>query len=417
MLAILTFTPSYGNVKLKYHIECINKQRNGTILMTTTHERVRDKHHTPFDTFSKVPRERLKQIQEWYAKGASGMEFINGHYQNVEGNPDGWNDAFVVEKHVHHTDQMIGLLDGSITERTLPDGVNPEDAQPAPDTVIYLDKSGRPVSWLVDALWDQFSQPGTQKPATEFLNIDRTNWFTMLGKSHYDAANRSGPEDFDINQVPQEKIDSIRALFVEGELDVDGWQEQVWQMPATLDDQDILVVDEVKNRGGTLVIAQQVLQRAFPTARISADYFWSTRRKGVTGADPGEMQMESAPVWYDKDSQYGRGIGDISATYWQEMYRRNPDDQENIRKLIGWFAISAPLHDKDTFEEIEDVRTDKIRRDIERIARGVARREIFHIPDGRRDDDDYDARIEQQGLTLADFVAYRDLQSKLNLTS
>ena len=48
------------------------------------------------------------------------------------------------------------------------------------DAVIYLDKSARPVSWLVNELWEDFTQE-PRPDIEEFMGIDRVNWFRAAG--------------------------------------------------------------------------------------------------------------------------------------------------------------------------------------------------------------------------------------------
>src|SRR3954469_6875014 len=57
------------------------------------------------------------------------------------------------------------------------------------DVAIFLDKSARPVEWLVRELWDELAptDPDTgktvPKPEMKFLNIDREQWGPFVGRS------------------------------------------------------------------------------------------------------------------------------------------------------------------------------------------------------------------------------------------
>ncbi len=359
-----------------------------------------------------ISHSRFTELSDKYAAGAEGLRLLNGDTQAVRERSGVWSNTYVAEKYVAETDKLIGVMDGTIGERTLPDGVNPEDEQPAPSVVVWLDKSARPVSWFADAFWDQFARPDAKKPTDAFLNIDRTDWFERQGHTREDASSRLGPNDFDIDKVPTEEIARIRALFVQGDLAAETWQEDVWTMPALLDNQDILIIDEVMNKGGTLAIAQQLLQRAFPTARVSGDYFWKTGRYALD-AKGEEKQMESAPVWYDAHSAFGRGVGDISQMYFAEMLRRNPDDPDALKKSIGWIALSAP-HFDEAFAPVPDKKAELLKEDIQVLADRVAAGGILRTPSAFRSDEEIYRIVEAQGLTYDEYVAYRQRVSEKN---
>ena len=58
--------------------------------------------------------------------------------------------------YVSDTAALIAEFDGTSTASTT-------DAEYiVPDHVIYLDKSGRPCSWLVNAFWRDFAAPGAK---------------------------------------------------------------------------------------------------------------------------------------------------------------------------------------------------------------------------------------------------------------
>ena len=60
------------------------------------------------------------------------------------------------------------------TEKTIKDLAGESGELPRTDIAIYLDKSARPVSWLVNELWEDFTD--RPKPQTEHLAIDRVAW-------------------------------------------------------------------------------------------------------------------------------------------------------------------------------------------------------------------------------------------------
>lgn len=303
----------------------------------------------------------------------------------------------ILRLYTKFTDKMIGVADGSIEHRDVVDPVNPELSSETPDVMVFLDKSARPVSWFMDAFWDQFAKEDAEKPEFEYLNIDRTNWFMKQGHVREIAERYLGPEHFDIDKVPEEEFARIRALFVDGDLSEETWQDDVWKMDTRLDDKKIVIVDETKNKGGTLHIAVNLLKKAIPEATVSGIYFWESSSRIINTR--GEMQTESVPVWYDAKNPMGRGIGDISKAYYERAYEQDPS-QENLRRKIGWSVLSAPHFDVDTYETIEDNRAKRLEQDIAYLSYAVAEGKVLRVPSQLRDDDERIAIVEDQGLQI-----------------
>ena len=352
----------------------------------------------------------FEQIREEHHATESDYLLLRGDRQKVRERLNEWSTDFVLEQYVSETDQLIGIMDGSIGDDMaieIKDSSFAEDEPINPDTVIWLDKSARPVSWLTDAFWEQFADPNAKKPESEFLNIDRVNWFVHTGHDESIAKWRLGPKDFDITKVDRARIDGLRAFFVEGELSEDNWREEVWNMPTRLDGKSVLIVDEVMNRGGTLAIAAQVIKEAIPEARVSATYFWHTGRYSVgkTSAEAIDQQMESVPVWYDNHSKMGRGISEISLAYWRKKYEQEPT-QANLKNRLADFALSAPHHDPETFELKGDARADMLKQDIAYLTYAVANGEVIRRPSRYRDLDEGVAIYEAQGLSVDDMKTF-----------
>lgn len=350
-----------------------------------------------------------KNIEKNFTAPEENYQILHGDVQAVRERSGVWDTDYVLSKYVSCTDAIVGALDGSIAERDLIDPDNPERSEQKPDTVIWLDKSARPVSWLTDAFWEQFAHPDEKMPDFEYLNIDRVDWFKKQGYRPDEAASRLTPQDFDIDKVPEEDIARIRAIFTIGEIDENNWQKHVWELPTRLDGKNILIVDEVKNKGGTLYIAQQLLKRAFPDATVSGQYFWQSGRYAL-GGNPDEMQMESAPVWYDSKDTYGRGVGDISHRYYNNL----PDSPENFKKKLGWIALSAPHFNLETFEELEDVKAKRLLQDIAYATYDYASGNILRAPSPDREMDDYEAIAAQQGLSIAQLSNLRQARANKN---
>ncbi len=344
-----------------------------------------------------------EQIREEHHADSANYELLRGDKQKIREHFKVWSDDFVLEQYVSETDQIIGILDGSISDDRAIEIKDPaigEDEPVKPDTVIWLDKSARPVSWFVDAFWEQFADKGVKKPDYEFLNIDRINWFIHTGHEESVAGWRLGPEDFEIEEVDQARIDGIRALFVDGELTEENWRDEIWNMPTRLDGKSILIIDEVMNRGGTLSIAAQVLKKAIPDALVSATYFWHTGRYSInkTSSESVDQQMESVPVWYDNQDIMGRGIGDISIAYWKHEYETEPT-QANLKRKLASFALSAPHHNSSTYELKGDAKADKLHQDIAYLSYAVANGEVIRRPSRLRDIEEVMSLYEAQGIS------------------
>lgn len=339
-------------------------------------------------------------------------ERFKGEYQPVTYRENGkiriernevWDDQYVREQYIREADELIGHIDGSITERdndSIYDERLEEGESRVPDTVLYLDKSARPVSWIVDAFYDDFAKEGVPKPKAEFLNIDRANWFSYLGHTMENAESRLGPEDFDINDVDPDRIAAIRAYFVEGDLSEDTWKDDVWNMPTRLDGQHLLIVDEVKNKGGTLHIAVELLRKAIPELTVDGTYFWHTSRVSIDGrsAEKDAQQMATAPLWYSKQRVEGRDVGDITPQYFNHKYDEEPT-QENLRNKIASFAVSPPLHNPATFEPVTDKLAQKFKQDIAYMTYDLADGKLIRIPSIRRGADEIFRIMKDQGLS------------------
>lgn len=363
----------------------------------------KEKHQPQKHTYEEL-RNRFSDDEANYNK-------LKGSEQAVRERTRVWDTDYVLAEYASATDAMIGALDGSIAERAIKDPVNPERSTEAPDVAIFLDKSARPVSWLVDALWDQFAGEDSVKPDYDFLNIDRVTWFRRQGYSLSESESSLGPSDFDIDKVSDEDIARIRAIFVEGDLDRDNWQDDVWNLGTRLDGKNVLVVDEVKNKGGTLSIATQLLHRAIPEATFSGTYFWKSGRYAL-GNSVDNMQMESAPVWYSRESVWGRGIGDLSKAYYEQL----PDTPENFKRQLGWLALSAPHHDPRTFEEVEDIEATRLLQDIAYLSYALADGKVLAMPSNERESEEVIETLEQRypGIPVRDIVQYRARRSKEN---
>ncbi len=249
------------------------------------------------------------------------------------------------------------------------------------DAVIYLDKSARPVSWLVDEMWDDFTtQPRPERE--EFLAIDRVTWFQAVGIDVDSQGNlnedtgtkwkgaKADYSDFKraISKNPIRRSDVARArlalipggiktvresmneeelaqfdaydplVFESNEHDRNGiapdlpeWIiEKIFAMPTGLEGKKIMVIDEVQNSGATAEIAKEIVTQAIgdPDTEVNTHIFWEAGTKQVEG---NQSQMQSAPVWYDHDvnPELGKGIGDVDF----QRLRNEFTQDHNIERL------------------------------------------------------------------------------------
>lgn len=265
---------------------------------------------------------------------------------------------------VRDTADLISVIDGT---------GNKVDNPPI-DHVVYLDKSARPVSWLVNTFWEDFSDQ--QRPSHSYLAVDRKNWFNRAGVETTAGEYLINPDgtsdrlanfsDFKRNSqnITRAQIARVRAAFLQnglrsseaiedretdlslsGSLALNKYAEvedlsdddieAIFAAPTGLDGKEILVVDEVKRSGSTVEIAQWLLERAIPEAKgVHTAYFWQT--------GPG-----STPIWYDKNTNYGRGIADVNRYAQVQRYRKYRDDPElaehvNLDKLRAQL-VSYPV--------------------------------------------------------------------------
>lgn len=241
----------------------------------------------------------------------------------------------------------------SCTAETIAAITGDEIGKKPADHVIYLDKSARPVSWLVDEFWDDFAD--TKQPSKSLLAIDRRPWFRdycgldfdengyitgVDGKKH-----RAEPDDFDANfdKISRETLARIRSLYIAGGIE-DEDVEKIFATPTVLDGKNLLIVDEVANSGSTLHIAKRLLKAAIPELNsVEGHIFWRPKGTHEVGED---MQMGGAPAWYPKESKdwRGRGVKDFNPEYYEQLFKNNPSNENRARRF-GSIVLGEPLLD------------------------------------------------------------------------
>lgn len=238
------------------------------------------------------------------------------------------------------------------------------------DAVIYLDKSARPVSWLVDEFWQDFSNR-PEPPRENFLAIDRIRWFRSVGMDIDGQGNfkstgeKATFQDFQRSMlehpVPRSDIARARLALIPGGIatvhaglsseqqaelagfdplafqsrqddeerrapDLPPWLvDKIFATPTGLEGKKITVIDEVANSGATAEIAKFLVEQAVNdhNTEVVTHVFW---KAGYRKSANGEMQMLSSPVWYDHDvnPEAGKGIGDINFKAMRDRFRSDP---------------------------------------------------------------------------------------------
>lgn len=278
----------------------------------------------------------------------------------------------VSEKMVTGALELISKMDGSaVNEFGEENGI-------VYDEVVYLDKSARPVEWLVHRFWEKFSVEGVKRPHSSAVAIDRSDDLSRLGIRNIDGRDiETGkiimPSDIDkhlkdpeVAKIWHDMKTELRALYVEGEIDPDGnIEKQIWNMPTRLDGKNVMIIDECQRSGSTLALAKKLYSEAFPDLNqenLTGEYLW--KKDGVKMVN-GEIEQGSVPVWYNSSNTKGRGIGERDEKYVDRLYEINPT-QQNLRRKIGSFLLATPHHDLLVDGENIKYQKDNLARDLAR---------------------------------------------------
>lgn len=166
------------------------------------------------------------------------------------------------------------------------------------DDVVFLDKSARPVAWLVKSLWPLLGIDDNGEklplPTFKFANIDREQWEPLVGRSEDKEGGIS------MNRIHPDTIDSLRGLFARKNLDRD---ERADDEQTLFDDRKVMIVDEVKSSGDTIEMSRWLFEKAFPDAEIHTSYWMPPATKRLKS---GATINADLPVWYDKYNPHGR---------------------------------------------------------------------------------------------------------------
>jgi|GEM_PF-1304793 len=283
------------------------------------------------------------------------------------------------------TDQLIDKIQGG-AYRTNPE-TGQVEKQPF-DHVVFLDKSARPVAWLMQELWpklafDEDEKP-TPMPTIDFLNIDRHQWIDLMD------VNGSGM--LEVDHLPKHITRGLRSVFaspvvkhgIEKEIEAaaeegvtlhpDSFLERFDTTPTLLDGKNVLIVDEVRSTGRTKDIAVKLLSAAFPTAHIEGTFWMSSQTARLTPKAGGiAFGNADLPVWYREDTVLGRGIGDRQL--------ESGVEPKSLTQKLGRYFLSSRLPEVDPLSL-------KLRRELHELATNP---DVPVRPSHYRDD--YDERM------------------------
>ena len=300
------------------------------------------------------------------------------------------SDGRIISEPININENLIHYVRDTALLISVIDGTCKSDAVPY-DHIVYLDKSARPVSWLVNLFWEDFSNG--KRPVHTYVNIDRAPWFRYAGipvsddgrqKENGELATYS---DFLAHRdnITSQHLASIRALFIK-----DGLTNEdpvlIMQTPTVLDGKRVLIVDEVSRTGATLNIAKYLFEKAIPdAAAIDGTYFWHPTEMPLQVGR--EQVMTSIPVWYDPDTETGRGIGSLNPEYYQNRYERCKNwpgaDLPKLRKqAFASIVFSTPLLKPDgtIFSLKDEIITRKLVKDLQQLHADYRSGRIFFNP-------------------------------------
>ncbi|MBQ3309464.1 hypothetical protein IJG78_02175 [Candidatus Saccharibacteria bacterium] len=344
-----------------------------------------------------------KKAEEFGVNSDDYPIFNRQTVEDDDGKPVRWNIDRILSEYLTFTAATIEQMDGT-------DG-------PKIDHVIYLDKSARPVSWIVNKMWGDFAKKDadtgepTKRPEESFLNIDRVPWMRRVGlnvnKDMYmedpsGAKVKVGFNEFvraTKKDLPIEDIAAIRALY-----DPDGRTTddptEIMMKPSPMAGKNILIIDEVADTGTTQEITKWLVEQAFPDAKSVKSYVFAnfgTRRSINERGQVTEAQMRSAPVWYpanNHDWEYGRGVLDLNPGYWKNKYENDPTPQ-NYAKMKADMVLSEPMEDLSAEPGGESL---ELMREIDLLKDAFDAGKVFAPPKGTMDPDKAFLMLARQGV-------------------
>lgn len=174
-----------------------------------------------------------------------------------------------------------------------------------PDVLVYLDKSARPVSWLVNSVL-KASFPDNKRPETKYINIGREKVLPFGDPSQSPPSIEPSPD----------VVERVRQVYANN----DG---------SELDDKRIWLVDEFTATGASLVAAKALLTAAIgdrlPEPIVTRTVF------------------SVEPVWYQ--NKWMIGVEDV-------------DEQSFLSRNVGFGEDSHPRNSYQLRGELQSIAAD-----------------------------------------------------------
>ncbi len=214
---------------------------------------------------------------------------------------------YILGRYVKCTADIIASITGE-------DGIDSGKEKEPYDFVFYLDNSGRPVSWLVDMFWDDFTKK--ERPPHSFLRVKCKELYSTFGiddtPGDYDkeTGNRitSSTVLMKRDRLAKRDYAQLRALYLPDGIE-DEDPDKIMATPSPLDGKRILIVDEISRNGTTVAMAEALIRKAFKDVEVGSATFW----------DAGRINDEnsSTPIWYS-NSELGQIMGGNGVEYYSQ---------------------------------------------------------------------------------------------------
>lgn len=255
------------------------------------------------------------------------------------------------------------------------------------DVAIFLDKSARPVAWMVNKLWDQLA-PKTdnegnpvQKPEIKFLNIDREQWGAMLGRSE----DKTG--GINVDRLEPTRAEELRDLYAP----INGYSNASDE--SLLTGKNVMIIDEVRQSGDTLAMSEGIIKKVFPDAKSIEGVYWmfGTSRRDKSGNKIGT----EVPVWYSDRETTGRLVANRDTN--------KSDNSNSSRQRVGRYWLSTPFREPDT-------KGLQLKKEVAWLADDLRDHKLIYMPAPSWPEsiDPVENRIERiNGITIEEYVTLR----------
>ena len=248
------------------------------------------------------------------------------------------------------------------------DRIAGSEDEPGYDTIMFLDKSARPLYWMLKEFWPymapQERDPDTDElktkpmPEVKFVNIDRLSW----RRDPNQEIEEGGARD-----VTPTDLRGLRAVFT-----LRGQEKSV------LDGKRILIIDEQSESGDTLRAALNLFSGAFPDSEFDA-MAWINHKFTVNKKGDKVYEVLQIPIWYPiKDENQlhkdtGRGVFGPA-----KFNPNSPEhgDPERFPPESYQFLSTKPLLRKSNFTTDERLVLAELRHELNKSSDPAERKRI-----------------------------------------